>query len=90
MFIGSEVYELGDVLSVRYAVWTKQCVAERVPQPNVGNGSGGKFQSPKNCLKVVWRPHHQFSSGRVAMVAVAALLNQGYTIEVLKPEKIQK
>lgn len=81
IYLASEVTDNNDVLDVKYSEWKKKFVA-----PPREEASRLPFAQPESKLKAVWTPAHQFSSGRVAMVAVTALLNQGYKMKECKPE----
>jgi hypothetical protein len=87
IYIASEVTDENDVLDVKYSEWKKTFMAP--PRPlgpagPVGNAPG--FTQPESKLKTIWTPTHYFSSGRLAMVAAVALLNQGYSMKECKPE----
>jgi hypothetical protein len=67
-----------NILDVKYAVWQKT-----LTHATGGNASN---TSHRGGVQPVWRQTHPFSSGRVAMTAVKALLNQGYEMSQLAPE----
>jgi hypothetical protein len=70
VYIGAELTDTDTILDVKYAVWQKSLTH--------GPSRAG--------VQPVWRQTHPFSSGRVAMTAVKALLNQGYEMSQLAPE----
>jgi len=80
VYIGSEVTDENDVLDVKYTVWKKEYMV-------ADTSEAGAFVRPKSNLKVIWKPVYRFSSGRMAMVAVKSLLNQGYKMQVCEPEE---
>jgi hypothetical protein len=83
IYLASEVTDENDVLDVKYRVWKKKFVAS--DQSSL-TAPAARFAQPESKLKVVWSPDHRFSSGRLAMVAAKALLNQGYTVKECSPE----
>jgi hypothetical protein len=70
-------------LDVKYQEWTKGY--EAVTPENPLNPRKD-FQRPKNNLREVWTPVHTFSNGRIAMVAVMFLLQNGYVMSEEKPK----
>ena len=69
-FIGSEVTDTGKILDVKYSMWKK---------------FHSKVQGENDTkLKPVWRIVHKFSNGRVAMLVVKKLLQEGYEMKLLK------
>jgi hypothetical protein len=71
-YIGSEVTDTNNILSVDYVEWGEK-------YQKVKNDDG------TTTLKASWEPVHFFSTPRVAMVAVVSLLNKGYKMKVMKP-----
>ena len=82
IYVASEVTDENNVLDVKYSQWAKTFAldedAEQTPPRD--------FVSKPSQLKVIWRPTFKFSSGRVAMVAVMALLHRGYQMSVVDAE----
>jgi len=85
IYVGSEVMNVNNIVDVRYTQWEKQMVA--VGHENDDHSTRQRpFEAPTTGLKTVWRPRYTFSSPRVAMVAVKALLNRGYQMTPLQAD----
>lgn len=89
IYIGSEVSDENGILDVKYTEWKKEYAASSEPThtgPAQNNTTqNGFFAKKESKLKEVWTPIHTFSSGRVAMIAVAHLLSEGYEMTRCQP-----